>query len=216
MCLVSTVAYLMLYYGTVYVIAIIALGFMFPKFFNTETTWMCVRILLRKREYVVLAVFIANFILVNIPNKSFARVEQYLFYNEFKKIEEDFFNQPNRMVFICGHPRSGTTNLQKSLVSRPHTIYGQMKDWLLFSLILKYLFYPVAPVLDYIFFRLMCNIDIKNHAIGFNEEEEEDWISWGLCENSLFGLANYPPICRDEEWAREALKTKNYQLEAIK
>ena len=214
--LASSVASWIACVSTVYVIVIIALGFMFPKFFNTETVWMCVRILIRERAYVVLAVFTVNSIFAAIPNKTFARIDQLFFNKEFKKIEEEFFEKPNRMVFICGHPRSGTTNLQKSMVSRPHTIYGQMKDWLLFPLILKYLFYPIAPVLDYLFFRCLVNIDIKNHAVGFNEEEEEDWISWGLCENNLFGLANYPPICRDEEWAREALKLKEYQLDAIK
>ena len=41
-------------------------------------------------------------------------------------------------------------------------------------------------------------------------------MNWALCENNLFGLANFPSICTDEKWAREALKTKDYQLEAIK
>ena len=131
---------------------------------------MCIRILIRKRAYKDLALLCLNNVCLVIFLKTFAIVDALIFGKEFKKIEEEFFERPNRVVFICGHPRSGTTNLQKSMVSRPHTIYGQMKDWLLYPVIFKYLFYPIAPILDYLFFRLWVNIDIKNHAVGFNEE----------------------------------------------
>ncbi len=97
-----------------------------------------------------------------------------------KQIEHDLFNTPNRVIFVFGHPRSGTTNIHKGLSSLDGVATGHFYDILMSSLTMKYLCYPIVALLDKILFKTLLNSDdCPNHKIGPWEELEESL----LCAN---------------------------------
>jgi hypothetical protein len=53
-----------------------------------------------------------------VPNLTLMRIEDYLF-PSLTQIQSDFFDKPNKVVFVIGHPRSATTAIHTSLLSLP-------------------------------------------------------------------------------------------------
>lgn len=175
----------------------------------SRSTWFSLKLLIRKQKYGQAAEVV--FWIYLIMTFMTAQWVERICLPGLARIEQEFFNQPNRLVFVCGHPRSGTTNLQKSLVSRPHVVHGHMIDFLLTPLALKYLLFPVARIFNTIFFKPYVDIDIKNHGVGFDQELEEDWRMWAFCENNVRGLFNNSTgLGEDEEWARNAVKLRDH------
>jgi hypothetical protein len=108
-------------------------------------------------------------------NRLFIVIEDFLF-PSLKQVEHDLFNTPNRLVLIIGHGRSGTTNLHKGLSSLEGVATGHNYDFLMPSLILKYVFYPFVGVLDYVLFKKLVDADgTPNHKLGLWEELEENF-----------------------------------------
>ena len=78
-------------------------------------------------------------------------IEDWLF-PILHQIEHDLFSTPNRVIFILGHGRSGTTNVHKALSSLDGVATGTFYDMLMPSLMLKFVFAPFVKVLDYFYF----------------------------------------------------------------
>lgn len=80
-----------------------------------------------------------------------------------------------RVIFILGHHRSGTTNLHKALRPHPNLRTGTMFDALFPSLVLKRLFRtrPARAVFDALNRDAARRYDSANHAVGLDEELEE-------------------------------------------
>jgi hypothetical protein len=135
---------------------------------------MMLRELLSQRNYahIVKLLLISHF---SFMNRFFIIIEDFLF-PSLKQVEHDLFNTPNRLVLIIGHGRSGTTNLHKGLSSLEGVATGHNYDFLMPSLILKYVFYPFAGVLDYVLFKKLVDADgTPNHKLGLWEELEENF-----------------------------------------
>lgn len=103
----------------------------------------------------------------------------------------------DRVVFILGHHRSGTTNLHKTLRHHPELRVGTMFDVLFPSLLLKRLFRSrVARWLVPAFNRSAANrYDSANHAVGLDEELEEHlWLLHRLRSEAF--LLMFPSLLR--------------------
>lgn len=118
---------------------------------------------------------------ISLINRFFMKIED-IFIPQLKKTPLD------NVVFILGHPRSGTTNLQKSLKQHPSCIAGDMFDLIFPSLILKKIMHHkiMHPIRDY-FDSLIVNYSTKNHAFNINEEIEEHF--WLLHHSIIYELA---------------------------
>jgi hypothetical protein len=81
----------------------------------------------------------------------------------------------DRVIFILGHHRSGTTNLHKMLASHPNLRCGTMADALFPSLFLKRLFRtrPALWIRRSLDRTAAQRYDSANHAVGLEEELEE-------------------------------------------
>jgi hypothetical protein len=110
---------------------------------------------------------------LSFVNRFFICLEDWLV-PSLKQIEHDLVNTPNRVIFVFGHPRSGTTNIHKGLSSLAGVATGHYYDILMPSLTLKYLCYPIVALLNKVFFSAMVNAEnCPNHKIGPWEELEE-------------------------------------------
>jgi hypothetical protein len=84
-----------------------------PSVFHTKDVKKIVWII--GKEGKIGSVFAFAFVVVlSILNRTMVMVEDYLF-PSLRRIEEEYFNKPNKIVFILGHPRSGTTNIHKAV-----------------------------------------------------------------------------------------------------
>ena len=109
--------------------------------------------------------------------------EEIIFRSE---LEEVYDKVP--LVFIVGHPRSGTTNLHKSISSLPQAMCGYQFDWPAASLIQKYACQTVKHVLSAFLFKFTMKGETANHKMGITEELEEDfWMIW-LQKGHLKGM----------------------------
>ena len=106
-------------------------------------------------------------------------IEDWIF-PSLKDIEREFFTQPNKLVFITGHARSGTTNLHHALSAIEGVTTGIMFDLMFPSLILKYINTPLKLLLDKFVLKKISNADkTPNHKIGVNEPLEDDMFTGG-------------------------------------
>jgi hypothetical protein len=134
---------------------------------------MMLRELLSQRNYSKVAVLL-TLAHLSFVNRLFIVIEDFLF-PSLKQVEHDLFNTPNRVIFIIGHYRSGTTNLHKALSSLDGVATGRVFDLVMPSLILKYISYPIVGLLDFLVFKQMVDADnTPNHKIGLWEELEDD------------------------------------------
>lgn len=109
--------------------------------------------------------------------------------NRFFMMLEDFFMPQlqkipmDRVVFILGHPRSGTTNLQNALNTHPTCTSGDMIDLIFPSLILNNIIRHkiMRPLLNY-FNSLTLTYDTPNHSCHIHEKIEEHF--W-LCHRTI-------------------------------
>ena len=148
--------------------------FAFPNTFHTSNFILGSKVLIKDRAYSKFIIFLTFGIFISAPNRFFMMIEDIIF-PRLKVIEKDFFTKPNKVVFVTGHARSGTTNIHKSLSSLEGVITGKYFDLLFPSLILKYLFSPLIAIVNKIFFNNLLNSDgVPNHQLGVNEEAEED------------------------------------------
>lgn len=85
-------------------------------------------------------------------NRLLMVLEDFLF-PDLLKIADEFFTQPNKLVFVTGHQRSGTTNVHKALSSLEGVTTGTMFDLAFPSLIMKYMFGGMTYFVNIIFFR---------------------------------------------------------------
>jgi hypothetical protein len=108
-------------------------------------------------------------------------------------MEQELFNKPNnRVVLIIGHPRSGTTNVQKAFhaLGRVGSVY--YLDLIMSSLLMKYASAPAMSALDYFFLKRIASSEhTPNHKIGLDEELEENvlmmhYFKGGGYYNTLF------------------------------
>lgn len=78
-----------------------------------------------------------------------------------------------KVVFILGHPRSGTTYLHKALHGAPGVETSSLYDLWFASIILKRLGQSLLPLVD----RITRHWSTQNHPIGIWEElEEHQWL----------------------------------------
>lgn len=111
---------------------------------------------------------------INMWCRFWIMIEDVIFASTFEKIEKEFFQQENKMVFVAGHPRSGTTNVQKASTSIGNTISSTFFDQIFPSLIMKYPMMLIVRTLDHLFFQKIFNKEgVKGHKLGMFEESEE-------------------------------------------
>jgi hypothetical protein len=128
-------------------------------------------------------------------------IEDFIF-PSLEEIEKEFFTKPNRLVLVLGHPRSGTTNVQKSLCSLPNSINGTQFDLMAPSLLMKYAVTPLRRVVNWLFYRKIVEGDIRNHKIGVSEELEEMLLMIHYQCGDVFSSFVVPPLRFDQKYRR--------------
>ena len=137
--------------------------FAFPNTFQTSNFILGSKVLIKEREYSKFIIFMILGIFIQAPNRFLMMIEDIIFPG-LKVIEADFFTKPNKVVFVTGHARSGTTNIHKSLSSLEGVITGKFFDLIFPSLILKYLFSPLISIVNKIFFNNLFDSEgVPNH-----------------------------------------------------
>ena len=137
--------------------------FAFPNTFQTSNFILGSKVLIKEREYKRFIIFIILGIFIHAPNRFLMMIEDIIFPG-LKVIEADFFTKPNKVVFVTGHARSGTTNIHKSLSSLEGVITGKFFDLIFPSLILKYLFSPLISIVNKLFFNNLFDSEgVPNH-----------------------------------------------------
>ena len=148
-----------------YCFVIVTLAFFFRDYFRTHTIWYCVALMLRKRALGELAIFAITNLVFNVPSRTLYFLEDLLI-PRLREIKVEYFENPGKVVFICGHARSGTTNLHKCLTSRPNTVCGIQADIIMSSVVQKYLMSPLIKIFDKVVFKCFVDINSPNHSIG--------------------------------------------------
>ena len=162
----------------VWISAEVVCKLIFPEYFMTTNYVLAIKRLFKQGNYKRLALTLFMSQLYQW-NRFLINLEELLIPG-LTKIEHDLFNTPNRVIFVFGHPRSGTTNIHKALSSLDGVATGHYYDILMSSLTMKYLCYPIVSLLDAFFFKTLYNSDAcSNHKIGPWEELEESL----LCMN---------------------------------
>ncbi len=104
----------------------------------------------------------------------------------------------DRIVFLLGHHRSGTTNLHKALRQHPDARCGTMYDVLFPSLVLKRLFgtRPAHWLRRRLDRSAASRYDSANHAVGLDEEIEEHlWLLHRLRSEAF--LVMFPSLLEE-------------------
>ena len=188
-----------------YCCVVIALSFVFRDYFRTHTIWYCIALMLRKRAFKELAIFVITNLVFNVPSRTLYYLED-LFIPKLKEIKAEYFQNPDKVVFICGHARSGTTNLHKCLTSRSNTVCGFQADILMSSVVQKYLLSPLIKIFDKIVFKCFVDTNSPNHSISGHQELEEDWVAICYAEQSSVGLPIFKTLGEDLHWVNRSIK----------
>ena len=142
-------------------------------------------------------------------------VEDLLF-PKIAQVTRDFFEKPGKVVLILGHPRSATTNLQKSMMSAPYTTGGNQYDLVFPSLILKYLCWPFRGLVNWYFFKNVVQGDTANHQMGIYEELEEHLLLHHLAVGDAWAGCLNPPLSEDKEFLRKSSTFEPYMIKFVK
>jgi hypothetical protein len=119
------------------------------------------------------------------------------------------------VVFIIGHGRSGTTNLHKGLASLEGVATGYFFDFLMPSLILKHISYPLVGLLNYFYFKTLLNADgTPNHKLGPWEELEDHMYCLNLHQTNILAFFAYPSLGLSE--LRQLTKFDERHLNFVK
>ena len=106
-----------------------------------------------------------------VTSRTLMVIEDFVFPG-LKEIEKEWLDQPGKVIFVLGHPRSGTTNIQSALVSHPDCFSGQVSDIIFASLIQKYAMQPFLFLVDFIL-NTVLRVNQKNHKMTATEPLEE-------------------------------------------
>ena len=158
------------------IVAFAALNYFDQELLHTETWWMAFFHLIKTGQLLWLCIHL----LVTpwaILNRTLIVLEEFLV-PKLQRIDFEFFQTPNKLVFVLGHPRSGTTNTQKSLSSINDCIWETYFDVVFPSLTLKYLFYPLFQIFNYLLFSLCFSGGQANHKMDMFEQLEEHMVCW--------------------------------------
>ena len=141
------------FFGLQYLTFVIFL-YVFRRKYHFEMLWDSVIWLIKTRQFMMAGLFVFVLAPYFFANRVLMTLEDWLI-PELRRIETEYTTKPNKIILIVGFPRSGTTNVHKSLNSRPHALNGTVFDLIFPSLILKFLFWPIASSVNSIAFKLI-------------------------------------------------------------
>lgn len=124
-----------------------------PSVFNSHHFVDGLLVLIKRRKFGAALSFVL-FSMWIPGNRLLMAVEDVIF-PELKDVGEEYFTKRNKLVFITGHQRSGTTNVHKAVSSLKGVNTGTQLDGATPSLIMKYLTYPLVQLIDLIFFKVL-------------------------------------------------------------
>ena len=105
-----------------YYLAILVISVAFPSYFHTEPWLRLVTVLVKNKEWKqILGLIVSSIYTVAV--RTFLVLDTLLFPG-IKDVEKEFFEKPGKVIFVLGHPRSGTTNIHSALNSHPNCING--------------------------------------------------------------------------------------------
>lgn len=125
--------------------------FMVPSVFNSHLFVQGLKVFIKQRKF-GLAIQYCIFSLMAPVNRTLMMIEDVMFPG-LKTIADEYFTQRNKLVFVTGHQRSGTTNVHKAVSSLDGVITGTQFDAVCPSLLLKYLCGPLMSAINTIFFK---------------------------------------------------------------
>ena len=202
---------ILLVYGT---LVSVLCSLVFMDYFKTRNWWRSLVNILSQGKYNTLPLFI-GLVPLGVLNKFFMNLED-IFLPSLNRLTHDFFEKPGKVVLVLGHPRSGTTNLQKSLMSLDFTTGGNQYDLVFPSLTLKYLCWPLRRAVNWFFFRSVVQGDTANHQMGIDEELEEHLLLHHLAVGDAWAGCLFPRLSEDKEFLRKSAKFERYQIEFVK
>jgi len=144
-------------------------------------------------------------------NRFLMAIEDILFpgIDEYAK---EVFTQPNKLVFILGHQRSGTTNVHKALSSINGVTTGTQFDLIFPSLILKYVFSHLASGVNWLFFRQVVQAEISNHKFGVFEELEEHLLMLHYFGGEVISTVLFPFLGENSNFLEQAIKIEPHHM----
>jgi hypothetical protein len=155
-----------------YYLAILVISVACPSYFHTEPWLRLVIVLVKNKEWKqILGLIVSSIYTVAV--RTFLVLDTLLFPG-IKDVEKEFFEKPGKLIFVLGHPRSGTTNIHSALITHPNCIHGEMTDLFFPSLLQKYFSQPFAFLVNFILDKVV-QVNKSNHKMSDSEPLEE-WL----------------------------------------
>ena len=196
----------------VYVVSIVVISVFLPRVFRTDNWRQAVWIVLKQgKPLPILGIlFLSVYALVTRTLCSL----DYVLFPGLKQVEREFFERPGKLVFVLGHPRSGTTNIQNAISSLDNCFTGTITDVVCNSLIQKYMLQPFGNAINFLLQNLL-NLNQKNHKITQKEPLEEQLFLFYTFHHELFGFM-FPILVENRKFCEEANAFDDWQMEQIK
>lgn len=193
-----------------YTLTIFTVSLLMPSVFHTDNWRKCLKIIAVKRPVALIGFLLIS--LLSMVNRTLMCIEDILF-RKLRTIEKEYFTKPGKIIFVLGHPRSGTTNLQKGVSSAEGCITGKVVDTIVPSLLLKYATKPFMAFVQLII--SVSNFNQKNHPVSETEDLEEQTLLIHTFFSELLAYL-FPCLSEVESMLLTAQEFEDWHLDFIK
>ena len=136
------------YAAELYALTVLLICLFVPSVFRTSNWRKALWILLKQGKPLPFLGFLAVSVFSMIT-RTLCFLDTLLFPG-LKDVEKEFFEQPGKLIFVLGHPRSGTTNIQNAISSIDNCFTGTLADVICISLVQKYMLQPFVSAVNFI------------------------------------------------------------------
>jgi len=138
-----------------------------------------------------------------------------LVFPSLKEMERQLTNGDDRIVFILGMPRSGTTSTHDAITSHEECTSGISLDVVFPSLLTKFLFGKWSLRFNQLFLDIM-KWDVPNHKFGLTEKMEEHFFNIFDFQGFLLNTLIVTSLGKNEDFFARTTNPSAKQFEFMK